>query len=61
MTDRGFPAYSCQQCHSDVPWWRIERRGDVIVSWACFSHLPDVCLMMQRSDGQKTELVVTER
>ena len=57
----GYAAYICQECGSDVPWWRIERVGDVIVSWACFSHLPDVCLLMQRTDGQRTELVVMER
>jgi hypothetical protein len=57
----GFPAYCCQHCHSDTPWWCIKRVGDVIVSWACFSHLPEVCLLMQRADGRETELIVTER
>jgi hypothetical protein len=54
------PAFTCEVCHSDMPWWRVLRDGDVVVSWACFSHLSDVCLAMQRSDGRSTELVVTE-
>lgn len=54
-----FPAFRCEICHGE-PRWRIERRGDAVVSWACDPHLADVCHRMQR-DSEITELVVTDR
>jgi len=52
-------AFHCEHCDSDTPWWRILRSGDAVVSWACFGHLPEVCMGLQRTD-ETTELVVTE-
>ena len=47
----------CQVCNSD-PIWRVERRGDAAVSWACNDDLIFVCQDLQR-DWEITELVVT--
>jgi hypothetical protein len=52
-------AFCCGHCDSDTPWWRILRSGDAVVSWACFAHLPEVCMDLQRPD-EKTELTITE-
>lgn len=50
-------AFKCQQCGGDSTW-RILRRGDAAVSWACTVHLSDECWLLQR-DFETTELVVT--
>lgn len=57
MTGR---AYCCEVCDSDDPTWRITRRGDVVTSWACDTHLPVVCDRLQR-DWEITELVVVHQ
>lgn len=57
-TDQGHAAFHCQECDDDAPTWRIGRSGDAVVSWACFLHLPDVCMALQR-DFETTKLVVT--
>jgi hypothetical protein len=38
--------------------WRIERRGDAVVTWSCDAHLAEECKTMQR-DFEVSELVVT--
>ena len=43
----------------DLPRWRIERRGDAVVSWSCNQDLSEVCLRLQR-DHEITELVVSD-
>lgn len=53
------PAFSCGHCHEPNPWWELIRHGDAVVSWACFSHLPEVALDLQRL-GERTELVIRE-
>jgi hypothetical protein len=50
------PAYRCQVCHGDGVW-RIDRRGDAVVSWACREHLSAVCDLLQRH-WEVSELVV---
>ena len=50
------PALACEVCHGD-PVWRITRRGDAAVSWACDEDLDTVCHNLQR-DWEITELVV---
>lgn len=50
-------AYRCQEDDGDAQW-RIERRGDVVVTWACGDCLPTVCDGLQRP-WEATELVVT--
>jgi FXSXX-COOH protein len=47
----------CRVCNSD-PVWRVERRGDAAVSWACDEDLYAVCQNLQRG-WEITELVVT--
>jgi len=59
MAMPGQPAFTCEHCGESLPWWRILRSGDAVVSWACFSHLPEACMALQRP-GERTELVVTE-
>lgn len=54
-TGNGY-AFCCPYC--DVRgFWRIERHGDVVVSWACISHLALVCEGLMRP-GEKTSLSV---
>jgi len=50
-------AFRCQIC-SGERWWRIERQGDAVVSWACTEHLHEVCDDLQRFH-ERTELMVT--
>jgi hypothetical protein len=50
-------AYRCEICDDDRPMWRLDRRGDAAVSWACTRHLSEVCDRMQRG-YEVTELVV---
>jgi hypothetical protein len=49
-------AYHCAECGVGAAW-RVTRRGDGVVSWACPQHLAAVCDGMQRDD-EVTELVV---
>lgn len=49
-------AFLCEVCHSD-PMWRIDRRGDAVVSWACDDDVYTVLHNLQR-DWEVTELVV---
>lgn len=49
----------CGRCDVASPQWRIERRGDAIVSWSCDLDLSDVCADLQRPH-EITELVVTD-
>lgn len=53
----GRPAYCCGVCLSD-PTWRIERRGDAVVSWACDDDLATECHNLRR-DWERTELVIS--
>jgi hypothetical protein len=53
-------AYCCGQCGAERPYWRIERGGDAVVSWACAEHLSPECVRLQR-DGEVTRLDVTRR
>lgn len=50
-------ANRCHECAAQ-PLWRIDRRGDAVVSWACAEHLSAVCVILQRP-LEVTELVVT--
>jgi hypothetical protein len=50
------PAHRCPMC-GHVPQFRLERRGDAVVSWACAGHLADECVNLQR-DWETTEIVV---
>lgn len=50
-------AYVCAQC-GQQPFWRIERIGDAMVSWACDTDLARECKDLQR-DGETTRLVLT--
>ncbi len=52
-------AYCCEICDAADPHWTIMRRGDVVVSWACDSHLATVCERLQR-DFEVTELIVRD-
>lgn len=49
-------AFLCQVC-DQPPMWRLDRRGDAVVSWACSHHLNEVCLGLQHR--WDTEIVVT--
>lgn len=51
------PPFVCEVCHAD-PLWRLVRRGDAVVSWACDEDLYTVCHRLQR-DWEVTELVIT--
>lgn len=55
-TGHGY-AFRCETCDCD-PMWRITRRGDAVVTWACVAHLSEACERFQR-DWEITELVVT--
>lgn len=48
---------ACGQCDGE-PGWRITRRGDGVISWACNEHLATECDSLQR-DFEVTELVLT--
>jgi hypothetical protein len=50
--------WTCRMCPAE-PRWRLERRGDAVVSWACNDHLAVVASGLQR-DWEITELVVTD-
>ncbi len=52
-------AFRCEVCDG-APGWRLERRGDAVVSWACSSHLAEVCRGLQR-DHEITELMITDQ
>ena len=52
-------AFRCEVCEIE-PLWRLLRRGDAVVSWACGQHLSQVCDRLQR-DWEVTELVVTSQ
>ena len=54
-------AFRCgvEVCRELMPDWRIQRRGDAVVSWACDNHLARVCRELQREWEPRTELVVT--
>lgn len=52
--------YRCEVCgtaNGPDPKWRIQRRGDAVVSWACSDHLDEVCQGLQR-EWERTELQV---
>lgn len=49
-------AFKCGECDGD-PSWRITRRGDVAVTWACDNHLAHECHRFQR-DWEITELCI---
>lgn len=49
----------CEACDGTDPHWILERRGDVVVSWACDGHLARVAEGMQR-DSEVTELIVCD-
>lgn len=54
-------AYRCEVC-ARPPLWRVERRGDAVISWACMDpgHLVSVLYGLQRFDRpHPTELIVT--
>lgn len=51
-------AYVCAQCRQQ-PFWRIERVGDAVVSWACDIDLARECKDLQR-DGETTRLMLTQ-
>jgi hypothetical protein len=51
-------AFHCEVCDGK-PRWRLDRRGDAIVSWACDPHLATVCHRLQR-DWEITELVISD-
>lgn len=62
LPDEGSPAFVCRVCWqtakvTDKAEWRIHRRGDAVVSWACNLHLAEECHRLQR-DFEVTELVV---
>jgi hypothetical protein len=50
-------AYRCQECNAR-PDWRLERRGDAVVTWTCGDHLVLVLWQLQRP-VERTEIVVT--
>jgi hypothetical protein len=51
-------AHRCEVC-AGIYRWRVLRRGDAVVSWACPAHLTEVCDRLQRG-WEVTELVVTK-
>ncbi len=48
-------AFRCGVC-SRQPSWRLDRRGDAVVDWACDDHMVRVLWELQRT--WETELVV---
>jgi hypothetical protein len=53
-------AFRCEEC-GIAPDFRIERRGDAVVTWACYDHLNVVCarFLATRHWEPVTQLVVT--
>lgn len=49
-------AYRCEVCRAD-PYWTLTRVGDVVVSWACRTHLSQVLEGLQR-DHEVTRVEV---
>ena len=54
----GTRAYRCQGCDG-LPNWRLDRRGDAVVSWACDDDLIPLLRELQRS-FERTEIVVRQ-
>lgn len=52
-------AYCCEACDIAGPHWVIERWGDAVVTWACDTHLAEVCERLQR-DREVTKLSVKD-
>jgi hypothetical protein len=52
-------AYCCEVDDAPDPHWVIERWGDAVVTWACDSHLAEVCERLQR-DREVTKLSVQD-
>jgi len=52
------PVFCCEVCDDPKPQWRLDRRGDAVVSWACDGHLSVVCHRLQRY-WEITEIVVS--
>ena len=55
----GTRAYCCEVCDIAGPHWVIERWGDAVVTWACDTHLAEVCERLQR-DHEVTSLSVRD-
>ena len=51
-------AFHCGTCDAN-PQWRLLRRGDAVVSWACSDHLENEIQYLQRLSTFPTEIVVT--
>jgi len=51
-------AFRCLICGL-IPRWRLDRRGDAVVTWACDGDLAEVCHRLQRIN-EISELVVTD-
>lgn len=52
-------AFCCEACDNPDPRWNLTRRGDVVTTWACDSHLAAAAAGLQR-DSEVTEIVVTD-
>lgn len=52
-------AYCCEACDTAEPHWVIERHGDAVITWACDTHLAEVCEGLQR-DHEVTGLSVRD-
>jgi hypothetical protein len=52
-------AYCCEVCDVTGPHWTVERWGDAVVTWACDTHLAEVCERLQR-DHEVTKLSVID-
>ncbi len=55
--NQGGAAYCCEVCGTNTPTWRLDRRGDAVVTWACNLDLAEVCRRLQRP-RERTEVVV---
>lgn len=54
---RPTPAFRCEVCHGH-PMWELERIGDVVVTWACDSHVQEALVALQRPH-ERTSVRVT--
>jgi hypothetical protein len=52
-------AYCCEVCEVAGPHWVISRWGDAVITWACDTHLAQVCEGLQR-DHEVTKLSVED-
>lgn len=56
----GHAPYTCLLCGEQNPRWRLDRRGDAVVVWACTDHLVPVLLDTLPANEHRDQATVTD-